>query len=817
MKALLKFIVLVLVNLSVLGQGTGANTTRARMLLDEGRRCLNKQGTEKLDLDSALNFASKASTLSHHLAYTYGAQNAALIIAETYDKGENWSKAWGLYSRLNDTSRISFLSTMILYRILREQGKPSFTDSAGRCVSLLEPMIKTVRTTYGNWRSHAALVNYYAQKRNKRQAAYLAVEGFQFLRQSKDIFSENEYVAWISPSLIVDSTLFPAMTSILHQVIKDDSMLFQISETQQRAALRALVTTAVNYQLARQIGVAMYIDSIAIRLNERLHQNETRPYNDLSFLYTLQGKDAEALSSALDAIRISQTASGRLDAIGYEAASRTYSISGRFDKCLEYFYKALPIMIENPAAVNNVGAEFVRGVHALLQQHNPTEALRVIRIIKNANHSFQLDQMGRAYTTMSLASCFFALGQTDSAERYYTEAIGLVRELDGVRKIIVYNNAAAFYTAIGEYNKAKPFLDTLSSDNLHPLIAPSELEKVWHLRYQADSALHNYQGALSNLGKYQVLHDSLVNVEKNKRMAELDIKYETEKKNLHIAYLENQSILQKRLQRATFRKDLITRNSLIAVATLLALLTASLYNRWRARRRMSLHLGKLSVAQQQLLVEKEGLLSEKEWLLCEIHHRVKNNLQIIIGLLNLQAGQLRDEIAISAFQEIGARVNAISLVHKKLYQETKDMASINMSQYIHELVSFLRYSLGSGKEIAFELNIQEIVLDVTQCVPLGLILNEAITNAIKYAFIGSRILSPVIRISLALNSGHDVTLVVSDNGNGLPSGFDPRTSDSIGFELIHNFNLQLEGTLDIQSQNGLTLILTFPWYDLRRH
>jgi two-component system, sensor histidine kinase PdtaS len=176
------------------------------------------------------------------------------------------------------------------------------------------------------------------------------------------------------------------------------------------------------------------------------------------------------------------------------------------------------------------------------------------------------------------------------------------------------------------------------------------------------------------------------------------------------------------------------RNSLIGGAALLAIFAAILYNRWRIRRRMALRLEKLSRRQEKLLGEKEKLLDEKEWLLREINHRVKNNLQIIISLLRTQADQLKDEIAISAFEVISARINTISLVHRKLYFQSQNRTSINMRDYIHELVEFLQEGLGAGQSIAFHLEMGDLALDAAQCVPLGLILNEAITNAIKYAF-----------------------------------------------------------------------------------
>jgi len=796
------------------GQISRTDTAYIKTNLKKGQECLARDGKEKLDLDSALQYASQAAKLSRQLGYVRGIEDAALLTAGIHDKKEEWTKAWALFTALNDTSRISFLTTMILYRILYQQNTPACVDSAAACISLLEPLMKNVRTVYSNWRAHAALINYYMHEPNKKHAADLTLRGFQFVRHSGDIFAENEYVFWISASIAADSALIPMMTSVIHRTLADDdSLLAYAPDEQQQGAIFDLAKVAINYYYNKQISLAIYLDSMAVQLNERLHQHVTRPYGDLSFLYANQGKTEAALALAFDAIRVAETPAGPLDAIGYETASRIYYMMGNYDKCLEYFYKALPIIINNPEAVNNAGAVFSRGVDVLLQKHNPNEALRVIQIIRSPSHSFQLDDRGKAYTAMALANCFFALGQRDSAERYYAKSIALVRNSYGYNKIMVYGNVAAFYTATGQYIRARPLLDTLTADSLRPLIAASMLEKDWFLRYEVDSALHNYPGALTALRSYQLLHDSLTNDTKNKQVAEMDVKYETDKKNQHITDLEKQTALQTSLRQAAALQNRIVRNSLIAGATLLALLAGVLYNRWRVRRRMSLRLEKLSGRQQKLLSEKEKLLSEKEWLLREIHKPVKNNLQISIRLLTMQTAQPKGQITISAFQEIGARVNTISLVHKKLYQETADMASIDMREYIRELVAFLNEGLGARQAITFNLHVQQLVLDPAQCVPVGLILNEAITNAIKYAFQTGMDAAPNISISVKEETENYITLVIADNGAGLPPGFDPSKTNSLGLQLIQTLTLQLEGTLEVTSQKGLTITIIFPWVE----
>jgi len=209
----------------------------------------------------------------------------------------------------------------------------------------------------------------------------------------------------------------------------------------------------------------------------------------------------------------------------------------------------------------------------------------------------------------------------------------------------------------------------------------------------------------------------------------------------------------------------------------------------------------------QLQSQYFKLLAEKEWLMKEVHHRVKNNLQLVISLLNMQTGYLKDEFSRDAFGDIGSRIRAISLIHQRLYQEENDMTSINMPDYITELVGCMEPSLYKTASVEFRLDIAPIDLSVSQSVPVGLILNEAITNSVKYAF--STEATPTIVISMRQLENDLISLTVADNGKGLPEDFSPETNASMGFRLIKTLSDQLEGDLSIRNKDGVLLTLLF--------
>jgi two-component system, sensor histidine kinase PdtaS len=200
------------------------------------------------------------------------------------------------------------------------------------------------------------------------------------------------------------------------------------------------------------------------------------------------------------------------------------------------------------------------------------------------------------------------------------------------------------------------------------------------------------------------------------------------------------------------------------------------------------------------------LLTEKEWLLKEIHHRVKNNLQVVMSLLNSQASSLHDKAALAAIQESQHRVQAMALIHQKLYQ-AQSVARIHMTSYIHDVAAYLQESYNLPQLIRFNLSVEPIQLDVTLAVPLGLIINEATTNALKYAFPNGR----SGRISIKLHRLEDAIyqLIIQDDGVGLPEGFDPSQSRTLGMTLIHGFCGQLAGELTITSVSGVRISLVF--------
>ncbi len=198
---------------------------------------------------------------------------------------------------------------------------------------------------------------------------------------------------------------------------------------------------------------------------------------------------------------------------------------------------------------------------------------------------------------------------------------------------------------------------------------------------------------------------------------------------------------------------------------------------------------------------------KKDLLLREIHHRVKNNLQVISSLLYLQSRRVNDRNVVEMFNESSNRVKSMTLIHQKLYQ-SKDTATINFGEYIRDLIDALFLSYGVDRQtIALKLNIENAVLSIDTAIPCGLIINEIISNSLKYAFPEGK--QGQISVTLQRENGTKFILVVGDNGVGLPQDLDFRNTTSLGLKLVTTLVEQLGGTIELNRQGGTEFTITF--------
>jgi len=330
-------------------------------------------------------------------------------------------------------------------------------------------------------------------------------------------------------------------------------------------------------------------------------------------------------------------------------------------------------------------------------------------------------------------------GKTKEAEDMLLQSLAMLKDENSVRQKDVYKYLAAHYKTTGNYEEA--------------------------YKYQAG---------------YITMSDTLANENEVTTMLRTQSQYEVEKRDAQLGLAKKDKELQTLLV-STKNQQLIY----LLIALGLALLLAVVY-----------FFNYRNKKQHAVVLENKN--SQIEILIRELHHRVKNNLQVVSGLLSLQSSRMEDDKARQAMDEGRTRVDAMAMIHQKLYMD-KDLAGVDIKDYLENLAASLAGSFGYGKQhIETSVNLHQPSLDIDMAIPIGLIVNELVTNAFKHAFTST--LQPKINVSLARNNDGSMELKIADNGSGIIADAD--RSKSFGMKLVHTLVEQLNGTIQQQQNNG---------------
>ncbi len=306
------------------------------------------------------------------------------------------------------------------------------------------------------------------------------------------------------------------------------------------------------------------------------------------------------------------------------------------------------------------------------------------------------------------------------------------------------------------------------------------LSKTYKSLGLAYAGNEQYKEAYAAFSKYDSLSNLVFTAEADQRIAQLETQFNLARKENTIQMQET------RLLQQQTRQNLIILVAGLLLVTLTILLVSFYNNRKKNR----------------LLREQN---KEKEFLLKEIHHRVKNNLEIVSSLLALQTAQTSDPTVVSAMRESQNRVHSMSMIHQRLYQK-EHLSSIEMKDFLNNLGDHVLESFGKVGHITIIYQMQELYLDVDTAVPLGLIVNELITNSLKYAFPNNK--RGEININLNRDASGDLQLIVKDNGVGSAAG-ESAKGTGFGKKLIELLTRQLNGTLEVLTTPGTRYFFNF--------
>jgi two-component sensor histidine kinase len=325
----------------------------------------------------------------------------------------------------------------------------------------------------------------------------------------------------------------------------------------------------------------------------------------------------------------------------------------------------------------------------------------------------------------------------------------------------------------------------------------------------------NYPAAIRSAIRSKEVSDSIFPIYWQRQQQKLEKQFGAElalKEQLRVqrtALLEtNISLQEVALQQARTNAYIIA-----SCALLLLVFAAVTYRIYHLRKKNNFLLewqkestARQNISLQQLVDKQMALIAEKEWLIKEVHHRVKNNLQIVVSLLNFQSKYLKDESARTAIHNSQNRVRAMSFIHQQLYG-ADTLRYVNIEKYIHRLVAYLKDALEPASNISFQLEIVDADMDVADVVPIGLILNEAVTNAVKHAFPGNS--GGEVVILLYMEPDGMYVFSIADNGTGVPGDLDELSRNSLGFSLIRTMSEQLHASFVLRQEDGLELKFRF--------
>lgn len=765
---------------------------RVDLLLKLGQYYLSKPGEQQSDLDSAMLFAKQAHTFSQSLLqYKSGLYESAFLIGNIFLERQDVGAAIAMITKTQDTSRVKLLNLIGAHFVFKPGEIVADLDSAALFLLQGKNLIKSLDNNDLRVKNLQLLGFCYLEKKDVYQLKKCLMEISQANKNTGNKALEAQIWQEFGTGLrfqgaYEDGIIFLQKAYEIYQQLGKKEKLI---ETLKEIADTHLNQGKLDQSEQELLEVIEKYKAIGFK---KLHYT----YDLLAAVSTLKGNLNKALLYAHEMIKSMEvTGDSAFACTFYTRTGRIYWQLGQIEKSIEWYKKAFA---KSDSYNYSLYGQIVEGY---LKLGKPQAAFIFLQdVLKKFPPN---DDYEKSCFALTMGQCYRAFGQDDLAEKYYKKML-YYESLSSMRDhytSTVNFTIGEFYIYTHRYAAAAPYLKRVLTLP-QGIVTTQRLKDTYFLLFKIDSSSGNYPSAIRYFQLHKALNDSIFNETKSRQIEELQIQYETTQKEKHIQLLQNESQLQSiKLVQANLIKN-ITFGSI----TLLLIIVGLLHNRYRLKQRSNRQLEIQQIEINQTNRSLQNLLEEKEWLLREIHHRVKNNLQIVMSLLNTQSIYLESDAALNAIRDSQHRIRSISLIHQKLYQ-SNNVALIDMPAYIQELVDYLQDSFDIGNHIHFDLQIEAIELDVTQAVPVGLILNEAISNAIKYAFPGN--LNGLIIISMQQINEDHFLLTVVDNGVGLPTNFNLNKCNSLGMSLMKGLSKQLSGSFEMKSDKGLTINIKF--------
>ncbi len=520
-------------------------------------------------------------------------------------------------------------------------------------------------------------------------------------------------------------------------------------------------------------------------------------YGAIGDLYASQSDYPNAIKNFLTALKYAEEIDSK-EQIAKQTMNigNIYTAQGNYPKALDFLTRSLQLREETG---NKRGiAVNLEGIAGTYYEMNDYENSLIYQFRALDLHAGSGDQRRMGVCFINIANNYIELKNYKKALEYSLKAFEIFREMDDK---ISYSeslvNLGNVYKHLGKYKEAESYLtkalviaDSLeiqeSSASIHLML--SELYKNTG---DAPKVFEHYKA-------YVQVKDSIYSEENKKAQMEAEVNFEFEKK-------EGDLKAEQEKKTAVFETESKQQKQLIGISVIafaiLLLLSLLLLRSYGQKQRAN----KILASQK---IELQKIAGEKDSLLKEIHHRVKNNLQVISGLLSLQNTEHQSDELKAILKEGQNRVKSMALIHQMLYQN-QNLSTIPFQDYLEELSKLIEKSFGAAsKKIEVSVNAQNITFDVDTAIPLGLIINELLSNSIKYAFENDD-RGGQIDISLNRLENDHYNLTIKDNGKGMSDSFNFETAKSLGLRLVKMLCTQIRAELKIESINGTQIEIKF--------
>lgn len=542
---------------------------------------------------------------------------------------------------------------------------------------------------------------------------------------------------------------------------------------------------------------ALDYDNKALNMSREIGNKklEALNLNSIGRVYLEISNFPKALDLVQQALKIDKEIGAKNnEARDYGVIGSIYDALNNYPKALEYYNLALKQNKESgnklgeTAYLNNIGL-----VYNALNDHqkalqNYHEALEISRAIGNKDFEARnLSNIGNVYAIIDLPK---AMG-------YYNQALEIEKSIgDKNGAAITLCNIGKVYSDLKKYSTAIDFEE--QSLKIAKEINSLEIQKqVYIYLYHIYDSIRLPAKAYANYKQFILIRDSMINADKQNEITRKQMQFDFDLKEATAkAEQDKKDVVTK----AEIQKDKLQRDGFIGGGIFLLLLSGILFYGYQRNKKQN-HL----LASQKAAIEVRD--KEKELLLRELHHRVKNNLQIVSSLLSLQSNQIQDDTSRQAFREGQSRVEAMALIHQGLYLGDK-LSTIDMNDYLKNLVRSIAGSYGYNSD-KYKLNfdVEKIDLDVEIAIPLGLIMNEILSNCFKHAF--KDVVEP--RLDIILQKNHDkIALTIADNGIGIPAEFNKGKAKTFGMRMVNSLTKQIRGSLEILNKGGSVFEFHFP-------